>query len=672
MNVVGDENRDLSCCNLNMSSWDNIVEQVLEFGVVELSKEEIHGKLQEYLVGQKLNRNDFDTQEFIEWLLSNAYNDFSADVRSSDEETGAVSLIEDNDSHDDAFDFAPQEEDIIEIDSDDEVFLHTLPLPVASSLTIQPQLSLKPSMFAPCTTFECVDRSTDEELVIHPPRPLLSMGGCRVPVETLEYANRLVFRNSTFRERQLDIIQATLSGEDVFVLMPTGGGKSLTYQLPAVVSKGLTVVVCPLLSLMQDQVQALCNMPSGGIPATYLSSQQGKKEAAAVFRELSKQRPTTKLLYVTPEQLVKSSSLQSVLQRVHERGSLSRLVVDEAHCVSQWGHEFRPDYKSIGKVRNEYFSTVPVMALTATATSEVKKDIIKSLHMRRSLSTFQVSFFRPNLSLHVVPKDTKKMKESGLPKYMEHMLCYIAERAVETGIVYCLSRQDTEQMAKVIREELEVPAAHYHAGMTPKQRIMVQNSWRSGLIKVVVATIAFGMGIDKADVRYVIHACMSKSLEGYYQEAGRAGRDGKPSDCILYYAAADTVRIQNIIRKGKKKKSYTFECELLGKMQDYCMERERCRHRYLIEYLGERWGRHSCGSSCDFCGTSCLENSIPRKFLKERTKGHVGFMSASAAFKKQKVHDANEPRKKKKDQKISESGASILGFLKPLNGNGTM
>eukprot|EP00798_Chlamydomonas_sp_ICE-L_P003426 gene3426-13470_t len=309
---------------------------------------------------------------------------------------------------------------------------------------------------------------------------------------------------------------------------------------------------------MQDQVRALCTNPSGGVPTTYLSSQQSRAEALAVMHELGKDRPTCKLLYVTPEQVVKSGALTGILTRLHERGMLARIVVDEAHCVSMWGHDFRTDYKALG---GSNFPNVPIMAVTATATQNVAIDILKTLGIPRA-PIFRVSFFRANLHFRVITKEYG-VDEDDRPQPMSALLDYILEQSeipapegypratgqLPTGIVYTLSRDESESVCKFL-EQAGVKAAFYHAGIPPKQRMQVQNAWRSGEVQVVVATIAFGMGIDKPDVRFVVHYVLSKALEGYFQEAGRAGRDGQVSECLLMYGKRDNSRMINMIRKG--------------------------------------------------------------------------------------------------------------------------
>ncbi|KAK9840154.1 hypothetical protein WJX74_004247 [Apatococcus lobatus] len=431
-------------------------------------------------------------------------------------------------------------------------------------------------------------------------------------MDDLDAANWMVFGNKAFRLDQRNIIKAAMQGQDLFVLMPTGGGKSLCYQLPAILSKGLTVVVSPLLSLMQDQVQALCSMPSGGIPATYLSSQQSKQEVERVYAALREPQLLVKLLYVTPEQLDSSERLTDTLQALTRQGLVSRFVIDEAHCCSSYGHDFRPSYKELGAVRVGCMRGVPTMAVTATATDAVKADVLKMLKIPRA-RTFKVSFLRSNLSFRVEAK-SYNLTEDGQPAHMEQLVNYIRSWGPGAcGIVYCLSRANTEEVAYYLNEHGQIPASHYHARMTPGQRVSVQNRWQSGELQVVVATIAFGMGVDKPNVRFVVHFTLSKSIEGYYQEAGRAGRDGKPSDCIIYYAPRDCPRIIMMLRKGSggraSKGSFQKGMALLTEMKAYCENKQLCRHKQIVGYFGESVSWEKCNMKCDNCWPCDAEDS---------------------------------------------------------------
>eukprot|EP00210_Caulerpa_lentillifera_P000783 g758.t1 len=362
-------------------------------------------------------------------------------------------------------------------------------------------------------------------------------------LDELHFALRRVFGLDAFRPQQEAIIKSIVSGLDTFVLLPTGGGKSLCYQLPSVLVRGITIVVSPLLSLIQDQVRALVSMPSGGIPATYLSSTQNNSDRRAVYKELRKPNSTCKLLYLTPEQLTANVHLIDIIKMKQIEGNLARIVIDEAHCVSMWGHDFRSAYKDLSllKARKSLFPGVQIVALTATANDQVKREILQVLGFAPTSKKFQVSFYRSNLKFIVVEK-----RSSGTGVTM--LLQYIHSRdSTDCGIVYCLSRDESESVAKELKGK-GIKATHYHAGMRPKEREIVQNSWKNGKLIVVVATIAFGMGIDNPHVRYVVHFVLSKSLEGYYQEAGRAGRDGEPSDCVLFYSRQDLGRIKTLFR----------------------------------------------------------------------------------------------------------------------------
>ncbi|KAH8179953.1 DEAD/DEAH box helicase domain-containing protein [Sarocladium implicatum] len=404
------------------------------------------------------------------------------------------------------------------------------------------------------------------------------------------------FRMRGFRHNQLEAINATLAGDDAFVLMPTGGGKSLCYQLPAVVktgkTRGVTIVVSPLLSLMQDQVD---HMKALGIQAVAFNGECSAEYKRQVMNAFSERNPEhfIELLYVTPEMVSKNVAFNNAMQTLYQKKKFARLVIDEAHCVSQWGHDFRPDYKTLGQVRQK-FPNVPVMALTATATQNVIVDIKHNLNMR-NCRVFSQSFNRPNLYYEVKTKTSN-------PKATEAIWTLINEKySGLTGIVYTLSRKQAEQVASSLTDN-GIVARHYHAGIDPEEKVEVQTKWQKGIVKVVVATIAFGMGIDKPDVRFVLHHGLPKSLEGYYQETGRAGRDGKPSDCILFYGKADIRVLKKLISDGdgsyEQKERQTA---MLNRVTAFCDNRSDCRRTEILRYFGEDFSADECEKACDNC-----------------------------------------------------------------------
>jgi len=382
------------------------------------------------------------------------------------------------------------------------------------------------------------------------------------------------FGYDSFRPQQEDIIRHVAAGNDALVLMPTGGGKSICYQIPALTLPGLTVVVSPLISLMKDQVETL---QANGIAAEALNSGNDMTSDIIIRRRCV--AGEIKLLYVSPERLLIE------LDHLFAHLNISLFAIDEAHCISQWGHDFRPEYTQLGILR-EHFPKTPIMALTATADKITRHDIIKQLKLREARE-FISSFDRPNLSLSV----KRGYKTSDKLHFITN---FIKARPYEAGIIYCLSRKSTEKVADDLRKK-GINAAAYHAGLSSLERNNTQELFKNDKILVVCATIAFGMGIDKSNVRWVIHYNMPKSIESFYQEIGRAGRDGAPADTILFYSLADIVQLTEFAKQSGQQ---DINMDKLRRMREYA-ESNVCRRRILLNYFSEQTG-HDCGN-CDIC-----------------------------------------------------------------------
>ena len=397
--------------------------------------------------------------------------------------------------------------------------------------------------------------------------------------DKLTEALKLHFGFDKFKGNQASIISSVLAGKDVFVVMPTGGGKSLCYQLPALMSDGTAIIISPLIALMKNQVDAIRQFCNDDGVAHFLNSSLGKSATEKVKNDVAAGR--TKMLYVAPESLTKQSNID-FLRKVN----ISFYAVDEAHCISEWGHDFRPEYRRIRSIINE-INRRPVIALTATATPKVQHDIQKNLGMVEA-DIYRSSFNRENLYYEVRPKTKDVDRE---------IIRFIKNNPGKSGIIYCLSRKKVEELAQILKIN-DISALPYHAGMDPATRASNQDDFLMERVDVIVATIAFGMGIDKPDVRYVIHYDIPKSIEGYYQETGRGGRDGGEGVCIAYYSHKDVQKLDKLLQ-GKTPTEQEISRQLLMETANYA-ESSVCRRKFLLSYFGEKMEGDNCGN-CDNC-----------------------------------------------------------------------
>lgn len=386
-----------------------------------------------------------------------------------------------------------------------------------------------------------------------------------------------------FKGTQEEVITSILEGKDTFVIMPTGGGKSLCYQLPALMGAGLTIVVSPLIALMKNQVDQIRSYTNDDSVAHYLNSSLTKKQTDLVKDDISTGK--TKIVYVAPETLSKSKNIEFLAE-----ANVEFVAVDEAHCISEWGHDFRPDYRKIKKMVAGLGTNIPTMALTATATPKVQADIRKNLGMKDP-NVFVSSFNRDNLYYEIRPKVDNDTANKSILKFIQ-------ERKGKSGIIYVLNRKTTQELAATLKVN-GINAAPYHAGLDSKTRSKTQDDFLQERVDVIVATIAFGMGIDKPDVRFVIHYNTPKSIENYYQETGRAGRDGMEGECIAFYSLADIQKLEKFLKdKGVAEKE--IGGQLISEMVGYC-ETPVCRRKYLLKYFGEDYQSENCNGLCDNC-----------------------------------------------------------------------
>jgi len=399
----------------------------------------------------------------------------------------------------------------------------------------------------------------------------------------LEEALQEYFGFNKFKGNQEKIIRSVLQGRDTFVIMPTGGGKSLCYQLPAIMSEGVAIIISPLIALMKNQVDLVRNYSSNDNIAHFLNSSLNRTERNAVIKDIKGGK--TKMLYVAPETLTKQETVD-----LFKEVKVSFLAIDEAHCISEWGHDFRPEYRRIREIIDAIDQKFPLIALTATATPKVQSDIVKTLDLRKP-NIFISSFNRPNLYYEIRPKKSPQLA-------IKNMVQFIKQRQGKSGIIYVINRKTCDDLSQVLRAN-GIKAAAYHAGLDGKLRTQTQDAFLMEELDVIVATIAFGMGIDKPDIRFVIHYDIPKSLENYYQETGRGGRDGMDGECVVYFTYKDISKLEKLLR-DKTVAERERNIQLINETVAY-IESAECRRKFLLHYFGEPFASEDCGKMCDNC-----------------------------------------------------------------------
>lgn len=415
-------------------------------------------------------------------------------------------------------------------------------------------------------------------------KPLKPVGQalCEFTTEQLQEGLQKYFGFRSFKGEQIAAIHSLLSGKDTFIIMPTGGGKSLCYQLPAMMCDGVAIIVSPLIALMKNQVDLMRGYSSNDNVAHFLNSTLTKTQQREVKDDLITGK--TKMLFVAPETMTKQENLDFFSDL-----KISFFAVDEAHCISEWGHDFRPEYRRLREMMNEIDINIPVLAATATATPKVQSDIVKNLGLRDP-NVFIASFNRGNLYYEIQPKIKKEQT-------VKHIVKFISQNKGKSGIIYTLNRKTTEELAELLMAN-GIKAVAYHAGLDAKLRADRQDQFLNEDVQVIVATIAFGMGIDKPDIRFVIHFNIPKSIENYYQETGRAGRDGLEGNCILYYSHKDVAKLEHLMR-DKPLSEREVGAQLISETVSFA-ESSVCRRKILLHYFGEDWGDRNCGN-CDNC-----------------------------------------------------------------------